>query len=207
MLIYSSFMSRSVLSACDNKPGQASSSSPGSQCRSIHPSGPPPLQRELQPPPSQLTSSAAVASPFRCHSLPQENQQFALPRPPTSCSGASFNTEQRWVLGIVSPVAVGDAGFNSGLKQIERRFWMPLRVSLQVPAAALWSLPALPASRKDHKHGVSPLNLWWQTSVPAPPVGAPRSPRCPWFQTGAGGPSLPSLRASRSRSASLTDHF
>ncbi|XP_013875489.1 ETS translocation variant 5 isoform X2 [Austrofundulus limnaeus] len=90
-------------SACENKPGLAPSSTPGTQCRSIHPSGPPPLQRQLQPPPSQLTSSAAAASPFRCHSLPQENQQFALPRAPTSCSGASYSTEQRFQRQLSDP--------------------------------------------------------------------------------------------------------
>ncbi|XP_017289968.1 ETS translocation variant 5 isoform X2 [Kryptolebias marmoratus] len=90
-------------SACENKPGPGPASTHGTRRGSIHPAGPPPLQRQLQPPASQLTSPAAVSSPFRCHNLPPENQHFALPRAPTSCSGASYNTEQRFQRQLSDP--------------------------------------------------------------------------------------------------------
>uniref|UniRef100_A0A1A8QWR4 Ets variant 5 n=2 Tax=Nothobranchius TaxID=28779 RepID=A0A1A8QWR4_9TELE len=91
-------------SACENKPGPAPTSTSAPQCRSIQPAGPPPIQRQLQPPQSQL-SQTSTSSPF--HRLPQadqnQNQQFALPRVPTSSSGASFNTEQRFQRQLSDP--------------------------------------------------------------------------------------------------------
>uniref|UniRef100_A0A3B5MUK0 ETS domain-containing protein n=1 Tax=Xiphophorus couchianus TaxID=32473 RepID=A0A3B5MUK0_9TELE len=41
-------------SACENKPGPANA--PATQCSSIHPAGPPPLRRQLQPSPPQMSS-------------------------------------------------------------------------------------------------------------------------------------------------------
>ncbi|XP_069567900.1 ETS translocation variant 5-like isoform X2 [Brachyistius frenatus] len=104
-------------SACDNhKPSLTPASSPAVQCGSIHPAGPPPLQRQLQPSSPQLTnncspSHVATLSPshhhhhHHHHNLPQANRngQFALPRPPISCSGASFNTEQRFQRQLSDP--------------------------------------------------------------------------------------------------------
>ncbi|KAK5847553.1 hypothetical protein PBY51_016673 [Eleginops maclovinus] len=90
-------------SACDNKPVGLKSLPPAStaaQCGPSHPAGPPPVQRQLQPPGPQLTSRG----PHPC-SLPQANQsqQFALPRPPTGCPPASFSTEQRFQRQLSEP--------------------------------------------------------------------------------------------------------
>ncbi|XP_029307862.1 ETS translocation variant 5-like isoform X2 [Cottoperca gobio] len=93
-------------SACDNKPAGLKALPPAStavQCGSTHPAGPPPVQRLLQPPAPPLTNSCPPShvpalSPSHPCNLPQANQsqQFALPRPPASCPGASFSTEQRF---------------------------------------------------------------------------------------------------------------
>ncbi|KAM9766644.1 ETS translocation variant 5-like isoform 1-T1 [Menidia menidia] len=97
-------------SACDNKPGPPPAATPAMQCGSIPPAGPPPLQRQLQPSPPQLTNHCSPArapapSPAHHHSLPlaHQSRQFALPRPPLSCSGASFNTEQRFQRQLSDP--------------------------------------------------------------------------------------------------------
>ncbi|KAM4560352.1 ETS translocation variant 5-like isoform 3-T3 [Odontesthes bonariensis] len=93
-------------SACDNKPGPTPASTPATHRR---PAGPPPLQRQLQPSPAQLTnhcspSHAPAPSPSH-HDLPRPDQhrQFALPRPPISCSGASFSAEQRFQRQLSDP--------------------------------------------------------------------------------------------------------
>ncbi|TMS11825.1 ETS translocation variant 5 [Larimichthys crocea] len=94
-------------SACDNKPAGLKALPPSApaQCASTHPAGPPPVQRQLQPPAPQLTNIPAL-SPSHHHNLAQANQsqQFALPRPPISRPGASFGTEQRscWIHGTQS---------------------------------------------------------------------------------------------------------
>lgn len=91
------------LSACDNKPAGLKAPTPV-QCGSSHPAGPPPIQRQLQPPAPQLTNNCPPShipalSPNRHHNLPPANQsqQFTLPRPPVNCPTASFSTEQRSV--------------------------------------------------------------------------------------------------------------
>lgn len=93
----------SVLSACDNKPAGLKALTPV-QSGSAHPAGPPPVQRQLQPPAPQLTNNCPPShipalSPNRHHNLPPANQsqQFALPRPPGNGPNASFSTEQRLV--------------------------------------------------------------------------------------------------------------
>ncbi|XP_047433178.1 ETS translocation variant 5-like isoform X2 [Mugil cephalus] len=101
-------------SACDsNKPALTPASTPALHCGSIHPAGPPPIQRQLQPSAPQLSNNcppshaAPALSPshHHHHSLPQSNQnrQFALPRPPISCSTASFHTEQRFQRQLSDP--------------------------------------------------------------------------------------------------------
>ncbi|XP_070786621.1 ETS translocation variant 5-like [Enoplosus armatus] len=100
-------------SACDNKPAGLKALTPAStlvQCSSTHPAGPPPVQRQLQPPAPQLTNTCPPShipalSPSRHHNLPQANQsrQFALPRPPIGCPGASFSTEQRFQRQLSEP--------------------------------------------------------------------------------------------------------
>ncbi|XP_053170347.1 ETS translocation variant 5-like isoform X2 [Scomber japonicus] len=98
-------------SACDNKPiglaGVTPASSPAMQCGATHPSGPPPLQRQLHPSNPQLTNNHISShSPSHHHrNLPQANQsqQFALPRPPISCSAGSFSTEQRFQRQLSEP--------------------------------------------------------------------------------------------------------
>lgn len=85
-------------SACENKRGPTSAS----HCSSVHPTGPPPIQRQLQPSPPHMGSQASA---FHRQNLPQvnQNQQFALPRTPAGCSGASFNTEQRFHRQLSDP--------------------------------------------------------------------------------------------------------
>ncbi|XP_041834947.1 ETS translocation variant 5-like isoform X2 [Melanotaenia boesemani] len=96
-------------SACDHKPGPTPASTPATQCGSIHPAGPPPLQRQLHPPPLQLASNcspshASAPSPSHRHNLPQADQnRFALPHPAIGCSGATFNTEQRFQRQLSDP--------------------------------------------------------------------------------------------------------
>ncbi|XP_043965144.1 ETS translocation variant 5-like isoform X2 [Gambusia affinis] len=91
-------------SACENKPGPASA--PATQCSSIHPAGPPPLRRQLQPSPPQMSSRAPTSSPFHRQNLPQanQNQQFALRHAPIGCTAAAaFNTEQRFHRQLSDP--------------------------------------------------------------------------------------------------------
>ncbi|XP_030603501.1 ETS translocation variant 5-like isoform X2 [Archocentrus centrarchus] len=95
-------------SACEPAPTPAST--PAVRHGSVHPAGPPPLQRQLQPSTPQLTSScspnhAPALSPSHLHNLPQANQsqRFAVPHPPISCSGASFNSEQRFQRQLSDP--------------------------------------------------------------------------------------------------------
>ncbi|XP_044043666.1 ETS translocation variant 5-like isoform X2 [Siniperca chuatsi] len=100
-------------SACDNKPTGLKALTPVPtpvECGSTHPAGPPPLQRQLQPPAPQLTNNCPLShipslSPSHRHNLPQANQsqQFALPCPPISCPSASFNTEQRFQRQLSEP--------------------------------------------------------------------------------------------------------
>ncbi|KAF3857148.1 hypothetical protein F7725_009007 [Dissostichus mawsoni] len=61
--------------ACDNKPAGLKSLPPAPS----HPSGPPPVQRQLHPPGPPISSRGPQAN---------QSQQFALPRPPTSCPPA-----------------------------------------------------------------------------------------------------------------------
>lgn len=90
-----------LLSACE--PAPTPSSTPAVQQRgSIHPTGPPPLQRQLQPSTPQLTNNCSpnhtpALSPSHLRNLPQANQsqQFAMPHPPIGSSSVSFNAEQR----------------------------------------------------------------------------------------------------------------
>ncbi|XP_035006538.1 ETS translocation variant 5 isoform X1 [Hippoglossus stenolepis] len=99
-------------SACDNKPALTPASTPALQRGPPHPTGPPPLQRQLQPSTPQLTgtclpSHVSAMSPSHHHGLPpqtSQNQQFALPRPPTSCpSAAAFSSEQRFQRQLSEP--------------------------------------------------------------------------------------------------------
>ncbi|XP_074482826.1 ETS translocation variant 5-like [Sebastes fasciatus] len=100
-------------SACDNKPAGLKALTPAStpvQSGSTHPAGPPPVQRQLQPSAPPLTSSCppshgSTLSPSHHRRLPQANQsqQFTLPRPPVSCPGASFSTEQRFQRQLSEP--------------------------------------------------------------------------------------------------------
>ncbi|XP_045913925.1 ETS translocation variant 5-like isoform X1 [Micropterus dolomieu] len=100
-------------SACDNKPAGLRAPTPAStpvQCGSTHPAGPPPIQRQLQPPAPQLTSNCPPShvpalSPSHRHPLPQasHSQQFALPHPAISCPSASFSTEQRFQRQLSEP--------------------------------------------------------------------------------------------------------
>lgn len=100
-------------SACDNKPNGLKAPTPASQPVQC-PVGPPPVQRQLQPPAApQLTSNCPPShipshhhNHHHCHhSLPQANQsqQFALPRPPINCPSASFSTEQRFQRQLSEP--------------------------------------------------------------------------------------------------------
>nr|XP_020456434.1 ETS translocation variant 5-like isoform X2 [Monopterus albus] len=89
-------------SAHDNKPALTPASTPAAQCGTPCPTGPPPLQKQLQLSTPQLTSNCpssnvSALSPSHHHSLPPANQsqQFALPRPPISCPNAPFGTVQR----------------------------------------------------------------------------------------------------------------
>ncbi|XP_034088811.1 ETS translocation variant 5-like isoform X4 [Gymnodraco acuticeps] len=77
-------------SACDNKPAGLKPLPPAPS----HPSGPPPVQRQLHPPGPQISSRGPQAN---------QSQQFALPRPPTSCPPASFSTEQRFQRQLSEP--------------------------------------------------------------------------------------------------------
>ncbi|XP_061571695.1 ETS translocation variant 5-like isoform X2 [Cololabis saira] len=90
-------------SACNSKPGPTAASPPAAG-GSLHPAGPPPLQRQLQPSPSHLTGHCSP-SPSHRASLPpaDQSQRFALPRPPISCSEPSFNTEQRFQRQLSDP--------------------------------------------------------------------------------------------------------
>lgn len=79
-------------SACDKKPALTSAPTSAVPC------GPPPLQRQLQPPAPRLRGNCAtshVPSPraSQHQSLPpvNQNQQFALPQPPTG----AFSAEQK----------------------------------------------------------------------------------------------------------------
>ncbi|TKS66442.1 ETS translocation variant 5 [Collichthys lucidus] len=96
-------------SACDNKPAGLKALPPSApaQCASTHPAGPPPVQRQLQPPAPQLTNIPTL-SPSHHHNLaqPNQSQQFALPRPPISRPGASFGTEQRFQRQLSEPSLV-----------------------------------------------------------------------------------------------------
>lgn len=99
-------------SACD-KPAGLKALPPATtppQCGPVHPAGPPPIQRQLQPPAPQLTNKCPpchipAPSPSHHHSLPQANQsqQFALPRPSVSCPAAAFSTEQRFQRQLSEP--------------------------------------------------------------------------------------------------------
>ncbi|KAK2856937.1 hypothetical protein Q5P01_005672 [Channa striata] len=92
-------------SACDNKPALNPASTPAVPC------GPPPLQRQLQPSIPQLSSNCPprshvpAPSPSHHHSLStaNQNQQFALPRPPIGCPSAAFATEQRFQRQLSDP--------------------------------------------------------------------------------------------------------
>lgn len=96
-------------SACE--PALTPASTPAVQQRgSIHPTGPPPLQRQLQPSTPQLTNScspnhAPALSPSHLRNLPQANQsqQFAMPHPPIGSSSVSFNAEQRFQRQLSDP--------------------------------------------------------------------------------------------------------
>ncbi|KAM7375042.1 hypothetical protein PAMA_014229 [Pampus argenteus] len=97
-------------SACDNKSAGRAGAPPASslavQCGATHPSGPPPLQRQLHPSTPQLTNNPISSlSPSHHHSLPQDNQnqQFALPRPPINRPAGSFSTEQRFQRQLSEP--------------------------------------------------------------------------------------------------------
>ncbi|XP_035482494.2 ETS translocation variant 5-like isoform X3 [Scophthalmus maximus] len=97
-------------SACDNKPALTPSATPAAQCGSTHPTGPPPLQRQLQPSSPQLTSGCIPRhvppmSPSHHHSLTpaSHNQQFALPRPHVTGPGAAFSGEQRFQRQLSEP--------------------------------------------------------------------------------------------------------
>ncbi|XP_023276120.1 ETS translocation variant 5-like isoform X1 [Seriola lalandi dorsalis] len=97
-------------SACDNKPALTPASTPAVQCGSSHPTGPPPLQRQLQPSSPQLSNSCPPShvpalSPSHQHNLAptSQNQQFALPRPPVSCPGAAFSRDQRFQRQMSEP--------------------------------------------------------------------------------------------------------
>lgn len=101
-LVFPSHHILSLLSACDNKPALTPSATPAAQCGSTHPTGPPPLQRQLHPSSPQLTSGCLPRhvppmSPSHHHSLTpaSHNQQFALPRPHVTGPGAAFSGEQR----------------------------------------------------------------------------------------------------------------
>lgn len=97
--VYAHYLvSSSIRSSHDNKPAGLKAP-PHAQCGSTHPAGPPPpLQRQLQPSVPQLTIPAP--NPPYLHTLPlaNQNQQFALARPPMSCPPVSFASESRWVL-------------------------------------------------------------------------------------------------------------
>ncbi|XP_035770891.1 ETS translocation variant 5-like [Neolamprologus brichardi] len=96
-------------SACE--PAPTPSSTPAVQQRgSIHPTGPPPLQRQLQPSTPQLTNNCSpnhtpALSPSHLRNLPQANQsqQFAMPHPPIGSSSVSFNAEQRFQRQLSDP--------------------------------------------------------------------------------------------------------
>lgn len=100
-------------SACDNNKLKAlTPASTPAQCASTHPAGPPPIQRQLQPPAPQLSNNcpqshipALSPSHHHHHNLPQANQSqpFALPGPPISCPGAPFSTEQRFQRQLSEP--------------------------------------------------------------------------------------------------------
>nr|XP_046238312.1 ETS translocation variant 5-like [Scatophagus argus] len=100
-------------SACDHKPVGLKALTPASrtvQCGSTHPAGPPPVHRQVQHPVPQLINNCPAShipslGSSHHHSLPQANQsqQFALPHPPTGCSGASFSTEQRFQRQLSEP--------------------------------------------------------------------------------------------------------
>lgn len=103
--VYAHYLASSPLrSSHDNKPAGLKAP-PRAQRGCAHPVGPPPLQRQLQPSVPQLTSSCPRAhipapDPSYLHALPlaNQNQQFALARPPMSCPPRPFASESRWVL-------------------------------------------------------------------------------------------------------------
>ncbi|XP_028998253.2 ETS translocation variant 5-like [Betta splendens] len=91
-------------SACDKKPALTSAST------SAAPRGPPPLQRQLQPPTPRLSancppSHAPSPRPSQHHSLPSVNQnrQFALPHPPVGCPSTAFGAEQKFQRQLSDP--------------------------------------------------------------------------------------------------------
>lgn len=189
-------VSSSLLSACDNKPAGVKTLTPTPtpvQCGSTHPAGPPPKQRQLQPPAPQLTNNCPAShipalSPSHHHrNLPQTNQQFVLPRPPISCPGGSISTEQRCVL--ITP-------FLSFTLQTEAssnlRSCSP---TLQVPAAAVGALLVFPPSGENSERTVPAPEPGRAAAVPASPLGAPRPPRPTGFQAGAGGSTVPGAGA------------
>ncbi|CAG06603.1 unnamed protein product, partial [Tetraodon nigroviridis] len=96
-------------SSHDNKPAGLKAP-PHAQCGSTHPVGPPPLQRQLQPSVPQLTGSCPqghipAPNPSYLHTLPlaNQNQPFALARPPMSCPPVSFASESRFHRQLSEP--------------------------------------------------------------------------------------------------------
>ncbi|XP_029370470.1 ETS translocation variant 5-like isoform X2 [Echeneis naucrates] len=92
-------------SARDNKPALTAASAPAVQCGSSHLTGPPPLQRQLQPSTPQLSNSCPTShipalSPSHHHN---QSRQFALPRPPISCPSAAFSRDQRFQRQMSEP--------------------------------------------------------------------------------------------------------
>ena len=69
--------------------------------------------------------------------------------------------------------------------------------TFQVSAAAVGALRVFPPPGESREQTVPTPELWWTTTVPAAPFGAPGFPRPPRFQTGSGGPAVPRARTSR----------
>uniref|UniRef100_A0A8C5DZR4 ETS translocation variant 5-like n=1 Tax=Gouania willdenowi TaxID=441366 RepID=A0A8C5DZR4_GOUWI len=77
-------------SACDNKPALTPASTSAAQRGCVHPTGPPPIQRQLQPTHPQLSSTCAPTHQHhhnQHHRLQQadQNRHFAVPHLPVSC--------------------------------------------------------------------------------------------------------------------------